>query len=361
MNYFFHVGTKIPYSEWPELVHTFLQKQGLSGKRFMYYFETLLGTDPNEDRYKRNLAQGGCSRILKDCPELGPMQFRLDAKNGRFDLAYLSNIGEEPFPEEKILPLMKKIHRSYALTESNLYYYDIDFFHDRIPYEQDMKLRLEDRPYGSGICLHRDACADNYIQLSIDLLHDGKVLDAKPYFDAMRELLPGIRVSTLLEPHLSQSEKAAVEATNCTAAPFLKQCREFFSQWFTDNNRQNSSSSKYSIAPTLKKLCRQYGYSYKSEGVKYIFSIHKRSQKGNVLLLDVWTGPSRYSLDFDVSFQGLGFNHRLGYCMHTPTDQATADDCLKQVVSTLVVFEKTMLPLLDALFPETPDWFLPFL
>lgn len=356
MNYY--IGTKVPFSEWPEIVHTFLQKQGLSNKKFMYYFETLLGTDPNEDGYKKDLAHGGCSRILKDCPELGPMKFRLDAKNGRFDLAYLSNIGGESFPEEKLLPLMKRIHRSYALTESDLYYYDIDFFHEPIPYERNRELQLQDQPYGSGICLRRERFFGGRIQLSVDILCDGKLLDAQPYCDALCELLPDATVYPFMVPYFSEEEKEDIEATNRRAAPMLKQCQEFFAQYFTDNDRQNHFSSKYSIAPTLKKLCKQYGYVYTFPREWGFFCAGKRSKRNHLLSLEVAAGPSRCSMDVVVSFQGLGFKHRLGYCMPTPTDQETADDCMKQVMETFAVFEKTLFPFLDAMFPETPDWFM---
>lgn len=372
MNYF--ISTKVPYSEWPEIVHTFLQKQGLSNKRFLYYFETLLGSDPDSDGYRKEFERGGCSRMLKDCPELGPMKIWSGEKYGHFDHAYLSNIGVETFPEKKILPLMKKIHRSYALSQSDLYYYDIDFFHDLIPYERDYsdaerhcsarglsvdrEMLLPRQPYGSGICLHRERFFGGHIQLSVDLLHDGNLLDAQPYCDALCELLPDATVLPFMVPYFSEEEKDDIEVNNRRAAPMLKQCQEFFAQYFTDNDRQNAFRSNYAIAPTLKKLCKQYGYVYTFPRERGFFCADKRSKRNHLLSLEVDAGPSRYSMDVVVSFRGLGFEHRLGYCMHTPTDQETADDCMRQVMETFAVFEKTLFPFLDAMFPETPDWFM---
>lgn len=376
MNYF--ISTKIPYSEWPGLVHTFLQKQGLSSKRFMYYFEDHFyffkdhpDTDENSEGYQKSLAQCGCSKLLQDCPDLGPIRVRSGKENGTFEIAYLSNIDGEPFPEEKLLPFMKKIHRRYAISRCDLYYCGIDFFHDLIPCEGDDpvaeshwrlvaagKLLLQRRPYGAMICLHRERFFGGCIQLSVDLLHDGKILDAQPYCDALCALLPDASVHTSMVPFFSRSEKENLEATNRMAAPLLQQCRAFFAERFTERKKQNGFRSKYAIAPTLKKLCRQYGYLYNLSYDKCHFSIEKRSPKGNLLVLEVDAGPSRYSMGFLVSFRGLGFEHWLGYWVDTPTDQETADACLKQAMETAAAFEAALFPSLDALFPETPEWFV---
>ena len=41
----FSVGTKPPFSEWPELVHHFLDRHGLSSGAFLYYFEQTILPD----------------------------------------------------------------------------------------------------------------------------------------------------------------------------------------------------------------------------------------------------------------------------------------------------------------------------
>lgn len=71
------------------------------------------------------------------------------------------------------------------------------------------------------------------------------------------------------------------------------------------------------------------------------------------------SGPSHYDLSAFISYQGLGFKHRLAQSMQTPTNQPEADAYLEKVVSTVSEFDRSLLPALDECFPETPDWFIP--
>ena len=45
--------------------------------------------------------------------------------------------------------------------------------------------------------------------------------------------------------------------------------------------------------------------------------------------------------------------------MQTPTNQQEFDACAEQAIAVVSEFEKTLLPSLDVLFPETPEWFVP--
>ena len=53
----FLIKSKPPFSEWPGIVHRFLEEQGLSYGKFYYFFD--------EQSLK------GCPRAVKDCPSLG--------------------------------------------------------------------------------------------------------------------------------------------------------------------------------------------------------------------------------------------------------------------------------------------------
>ena len=72
--YRFLIGTKIPFSDCPGIVQTFLNQQNLHYDRFLYYFH---------DNY------GGLPKIMKDCPHIGPMRSRITNAGEHF---YLSNI-----------------------------------------------------------------------------------------------------------------------------------------------------------------------------------------------------------------------------------------------------------------------------
>ncbi len=113
------------------------------------------------------------------------------------------------------------------------------------------------------------------------------------------------------------------------------------------------------MAKPLKKLAKKYGYAYKLVWAGGLYALEKRTAKGNVIYVDVDSGPSHYDLNATISYQGVGFHHRIGISTQTPSNQQEADSVLEHVLSVVSEFENTLLADLDALFPETPDWFLP--
>jgi hypothetical protein len=230
---------------------------------------------------------------------------------------------------------------------------------DKIPF--DPTLYMECQPYGSGITLHRDACAENYLNLSVDLLHDGIVMDATPYYEAMQKLLPKIKVTPSLSIYLSEEEKQRIEEINQSAEPILQNCRDFFANRLSFTSSQNLFESNYSIAKPLKKLAKKYGYTYKLVWNGGVYSLEKRTAKGNVIYIDIASGPSHYNLGVGVSYQGVGFNHTIGNANQTPTNQQETDAFLENILLTVSEFESTLLQELDHFFPETPDWFIPSL
>lgn len=370
--YRFQIGTKIPYYEWPEIIHRFLEDKKLTSRHFLYYFEDILSRDETPEN---KFANCGCTRILKDCPLLGDIRLHYDEKHSRSYKLWLSNIDRNDFfPENAILPLMKKIHLRYGFCESVLFYFDIDFFGKSIPFERDYSaarqmcsidktefdptMYMECQPYGSGIVLHRDACADNYIEMSVDLLHDGEVLDAAQYYESLKVLLPNTKVSTSLKIYLTDEEQQNIAAINQAAAPVLEKCRSFFMERTPYTVSQNHFPSNYSIAIPLRKLAKQHGYTYQRihDGV---FSLEKRTARGNVLFITVYSGPSHYDLSAGLSYQGVGFLHDLSVSRQCPISQQEADDFLARFLNTAAEFENVLLPSLDILFPETPSWFMP--
>ena len=184
-------------------------------------------------------------------------------------------------------------------------------------------------------------------------------MDATPYYEAMRKLLPQIKATSSLTIHLSEEEKEYFEEIDRSAAPVLQKCRDFFKDRLPVASLQNRSSSNYSIAKPLKKLAKKYGYTYKLVWNGGVYSLEKRTAKGNVIYIDVDSGPSHYDLGVGVSYQGVGFHHRIGCSWQTPTNQQEADACLEDTLFAVSEFENTLLPELDCLFPETPSWFIP--
>ncbi len=372
-NYYFDIGTKIPYSEWPSIVHQFLEENNLTAHRFLYYFDELLSS---RDSIEDALQSGPCAKMRKDCQPLGEIRLFKGAEYGLFNTLFLSNIDRpDDVREETILPLMKKIHRRYGFSENNLYYFDIDFFGKRTEFARDCSfaeekakkyhapieptMLLSHQPYGSGIILHRHRCNDNYIQLSVDILHDGEVLDATPYCESMQKLLPKCKPRISLEIYLSEEEKQNIERINQAAEGKLQECREYFTQHFPSSEYKHFVCTNYSLAEPLKKFAKQHGYKYKFLHAAGVWSLEKRTAHGNVLSVGIESGTFRSFLRMYLNYEGVGFFHHLGGIEHTPTTQEEVDACLEQVMSTICEFERTLLPSLDALFPETPSWFIP--
>lgn len=372
-HYYFHIGTKIPFSEWPEIAHRFLSDQGLTSHRFLYYFDDLLF---GEETLETAIMDRACAKILKDCPSLGQIRFHNGSAYNTSDILWLSNIDRpDSISDASILPLMKKIHRRYGFCDCYLYYYDIDFFGKVLPFERDLSqaqarcndfgipfdptVLIETQPYGSCITLHRDACSDNYLELSIDLLHDNMVHDATPYFEAMQKLLPKVRVTTSISTYLTDAERKVIAAIDRSAAPILDRCRQFFDQQLPHTYGQNYMPSNYSLAKPLKPLAKRYGYVYRRVWQGSVFSLEKRTSKGNVIYIVVNAGPSGYDLGFSITYQGVGYRHDLGGNYQTPTTQQEVDHILDHFMKVMAEFEDTLLPKLDAIYPETPSWFIP--
>ena len=58
-----------------------------------------------------------------------------------------------------------------------------------------------------------------------------------------------------------------------------------------------------------------------------------------------------------MSIKGVGFSHRLGAADYAPANQAELETALGQAMDFVAEFERSLLPELDALFPECPAWF----
>ena len=358
----FLIKSKPPFSEWPGIVHRFLEEQGLSYGKFYYFFD--------EQSLK------GCPRAVKDCPSLGEPVHVNGGSYGFFDTWVLSNIHTPTAcTEADLLPLMKKLHRSYGFSDVTLYYLDVDFFGRVIPAERDLTparqqaewhnkpldptIFLDRQLQGCGITLHRDILGNNTICMSMDLIRDGELLDPRPYVDAMKTLLPGVRHRSFQEVVLSEEEKADIAARSEAAVPLLERVHSFFEARLPGNQGQNRFPSQYKVAPILKKLSKERGWQYRflADGV---FFMTKTTPRGQTLKLTADSGPSRYDTGFYLDFQGVGYSHRLWTAVYLPTSQEELDRAAEEVFAAAAEFEQS--PLLQELtdhFPEVPGWFLP--
>lgn len=366
--YTFRLNAKIPFFDYPTIVHRFLEEQKLVSHRFLYYFDELV----DQKEFEEKLSAGSCAKAVKDCPVLGEIRIN---KSGAYPKFFLSNIDRNTgCSEADMLPHMKKIHRKYGFCESSLYYYDIDFFNKVIPFERDIScvesrakatqsdidstVFLNRQPYGSGIKLQRYSAGSNEISLSIDLLHDGKIFDATQYFEGMKTLLPRIRPYVSMKTYLTEDEQQKIAYWNDQIIPLVDQSRSFFAEHFPTKDRQNTGASHYTVAPKLKNLAKQYGFSYNYIGCGF-YTLDKRTERGHVLRLSVDSGPSHYDTTYLVDILGIGFCHRICTSMQTPNNQEESNTSVETIFSILSKFEKNLLKQFDEFYEETPGWFVP--
>lgn len=76
-----------------------------------------------------------------------------------------------------------------------------------------------------------------------------------------------------------------------------------------------------------------------------------------MLCLEAAAGPGNYRVEFEVVFKGMGFEHSLGWCSFSPTNQNELETFICELMGTVKGLENEMLPKLDACYPETPEWY----
>ena len=344
----FLIGSKIPFSDWPQIVQSFLEKHDLHYKDFLYYFE---------DDY------GALPKALKDCPQLGPIRERITNAGNRL---YLSNIeAHTDCKEEDILSLMPKIYRRYGFSETHIIYQNVDFFSQHIPSIIQSPGNTPSCIKGSNITCYRDSVFHRWSSIDLQIIiHDGHTaFDPTLYFDTMKQLLPDVRTIGFTECCMTDDEQAAYHTRNQNAVPMVESARHHLKNLLPaikDTPPHTLFSPKLSVAPVLKRLCKTHGYSYiKHEYCS--FFIKKRTANGHYILLEADVGPSFQGVGIGVRYTGVGFDHLIGSTFRYPQTQENLENYLSQVFLALVSAEQAVIPALDKHYPPTPDWFMPVL
>lgn len=346
--YRFLIGTKIHFSKFPEIVKTYMNQQSLHYDRFLYYFDNYSDRD-------------GLGKIIKDCPHIGPIRSHPVNSGEHY---YLSNIEEDTgCPETEIVSVVPKIHLRYGICESHLIYQDVDFFSQNAPAIIQSPGNTPSCIKGSSITLYRDAVFPRWTSIDLRIVtHNGtQTFDPTPYFEAMKQLLPGVRYLGGVECCLTGDEQAMYDTLNRDAAPLIANARNYLNKLIPDQDAPDgcgSNVTNLSVAPVLKMLCKQYGFTY----VKYeygVFFVVRRTKNGHYILLDVDVGLSFKGVNVSVNYSGAGFAHSIGHASCYPKDQTDLEDYLIQVFQALESAESDVFPALDSHYPPTPDWFVP--
>lgn len=345
--YRFLIGTKIPFSHFPEIAQTFLNQQNLHYDRLLYYFHDFRDSS------------GGLPKIMKDCPHIGSIR-SLPSNTGHS--FYLSNIDEDTgCTEAEIISVMPKIHRRYGLSDAYIIYQDIDFFAQKIPAVIQAPGNTPHCINGSSITLYRDSVFPRWTSINLKIIiHYGtNTYDPTAYFEAMQQLLPGIRCMGFVECCFTDEEQVLYDQLNEHVTPLVQCTCDHFEKQLPEKSPHTPAAydtPKLSVAPALKKLCKQYGYSY----VKHeygCFFVQKRTANGHYIVLDIDVGPIFKGVGALIRYVGLGFDHRIHYSFRQPSDQKDLEDYLLQIFEALASAEKDIIPALDSHYPLTPDWF----
>ena len=365
--YRFFIGTKIPFSQWLDLVHRFMDGQGLHSGRFFYCFEEGLHDTPEENqrRLEARESAGPCAKALRDCPDFGEI---LPDRDGR--CLYLSNIDTgTPFREETLLPLMKKLHRWYGFSACDLYCADVDFFGRTIPTEPhpaDAAATYIFWPRGSLIHLHRDILGWNILELQLDLLEGDRAEDPTPYRDAMCALLPKIRYEEWTMLCCTEEERRTFEAVAERAAPLEGRCRAFFNEKVHAFRRRNEREGKLSVSSVLRKQAKKHGLLFEHDkGSDKPYLLSKRVEGGHWLQLSA-DGPRQPGMfihmgpiGFRLAFQTLGYRCQLLQTQFGPCSNEDLEVFVDHVLTLAEHFEQEKCLGLAAVFPPCPDWFTP--
>ena len=344
--YRFWIRSKIPFSEWPQIAKSFLSQQSLKHSRFLYYFED---------------TWGACPKAVKNYPNLGPVR---EGGGIRQNTPYLSNIEDGiGCSETEIMALMPKIHRRYGFGESYIIFQDIDFFSQNIPAIIQSPGNIPSCIKGSSIVCFRDSVFPNLscMDLRIIIYNGHNIFDPTPYLEAMKQFLPDIKYEGFVECCMTEDEQLKYSILKQNVTPILELVRNHFAASLPGAPREprySENSVKLTLAPAIRKLCKQYGYTY-IRHASCIFFIQKRTPNGHYIVIYIDPGPYHHEVSFWVDFSGVGFKHRIADSSFFQASGGDVSDFLAKCFDVLSTAEKEVLPALDAYFPATPDWFTP--
>ena len=376
MHYEFFVGTKIPFKDWPDIVNHFLEASSLGYQGLDYYFGCLDMTDDYQAvldgtkcktctaftrcKYCKTEAESylkkgnACQRAAKEHPKLGPIHY---APHPRFKTAFLTSIGNsDGCGETQLLPMLNTLSRRYGFSDSYLIYRDVNFFGQISPAIVNKEHPTVEQVLGSQIVLHRGAAFEshwNSISLQIDIT--GGAADPSAYRDTMADLLPGVRHWSYTQVRPTPEETAQYAHRHQAAAPLIKQAEEKLKNVLQCSS-EPSPGKAISVSALLKKLAKEFGYTYQKPGAG-MYSLSKRDSLGHFIRLEIDTGRCGNELNPLLQYAGLAFCHTIGGIpIDTTTPGATVHG-LRQFLLAVQELQESLLPQIGALYPETPLWF----
>lgn len=267
--------------------------------------------------------------------------------------------------------MLREIGKQYPLpyfVDGMLFsFLNVDFFHRVVT---DVEIG---QSWASWDVLKRKASAITFskqaiyggaakLTISVDVTDGDSVLDANAYAQSMGKLL-GKRYTAETILYLTQDEQRKIDLLNRDAAPYVQAAWDAFKAQvgrfgeIDPPGYRNLQGGNFTVAKSLKKIGKEYGFSmyhYDRVGIHYL---SKRTVGGHLLSLCIDTPFKFNEMRIYVSLDGFGFSHKFGLENVYGRDQAHADFVMRESLEIIRQLEKQyILPICEH-YPPTPQWY----
>ena len=374
------LGTHPAFDQLPAIIDDFLHTYGLTHRVFHYYFENLDLTEMFRTRLdgvkcqqcdapkyacarcrneaERYLRKGtSCQRAVQEHPFLGNIHIQQSSSS---IIQSLHNFNDNTNnAKASIYDILTKIYRRYGFAEVLLIYRDIDFFAQRATSPApELTVPIQRYP-GSSITISRGGTpAGNVVLLTIASDDPSALPDATIYAEALKQHLNCKKYLPVTDLVLSAQEKAFYDNLNRQAAPLIQSAKSFFDHRIPSLVHVDDAASLAQLSSQLKKISSRYGYTYRGYQY-YMYFLEKKLSGGHYISLEFVSNPRFPSADPFVNLCGLGFNHQIWFGNFTPHNPQDIKNYLTTFFEVLAEAERTVIPAILDLYPNTPDWFVP--
>lgn len=373
--YSFTVG-HVPFEDLFGLVDRFLQENGLQYDKFCYSIQDIsmekeirnyIAKDNRVIPNRKKETVSDMWDLVQDHPELRMPIVLADERKKEYRLSNMDELGnplDDTCPEESIRLLTGQFPRPYYVSSVLFSYVNVNFFGTHFdpsvcrfgPGEKVCYPRIDIfRMLMFGARAAR-------IYMTVDCTDSDRVLDAEGYAKSLSNIL-GKKYTAETVLQQSEAEKAEMESNVQAASPLVVAAQQAFNSQLhrlgenTPPWERDLQGSNFTVAKSLKKIGKEYGFSqyhYDPIGVHFI---SKRILGGHLLTLGIDTPRGFNELRLFVSIKGLGFSHTFGLEEMYGKNQEHADHIMQECFEIIKdLGESYILPICEH-YPPTPQWY----
>ena len=377
--YTFTVGN-IPFGDIFEVVDRFLQENSLSYQKMGYaIYDCSLPKacliDIAQQKHliprRKSATVSDMHDLYEDYPSLENVRDRaVTTLQGRTAISNMDARGvciDDSCSDATLREIGKQYPLPYFVDGMLFSFLNVDFFHRVLP---DVEIGKSWAPWdvrkrkASAITFYKGAIYGGATKLtiSVDVTDGDSVLDATAYAKSIGILL-GKKYTAETVLHLTEEEQLKIDSLNRDADPYVQAARAAFEAQVGRFGEidppwcRNLQSGNFTVAKSLKKIGKEYGftmYHYDRVGIHYL---SKRTVGGHLLSLCIDT-PSKFNeMRIYVSLDGFGFSHKFGLEDVYGRDQDHADFVMRESLEIIRQLEEQyILPICEH-YPPTPQWY----